>query len=134
MSESRCASRYNCIDISVLASIIIGVVAAVLRFTAVITLTPVFLWLVLGASVGYLAVILYTATRPNNPFLCAYTTLNVVLIAILAAILFAVILLGITFVATSILGAIISGLLVGTLALVISATVCLIRKVVICNQ
>ena len=134
MSNSRCDSRYNCIDISVLASVIIGVIAGVLRYTAVITLTPAFLWVVLGIAVAYLAVVLYSATRPNNPFICAYNTLTVVLIAILIAALFAVILLGVTFAATSITGAVFAGILVGALALLISATVCLVKRIVICNR
>ena len=134
MSNSSCGSRYNCIDISVLASIIIGVIAGVLRYTAVITVTPAFLWVILGISVSYLAVILYTATRPNNPLICAYNSLTVLLFSILITALFAVIQLGITFAATSVVGAIFAGISVGALSLLISATVCLVKKVVICNR
>ena len=56
-----------------------------------------------------------------------------VLIGILGTALFSVVLLGITFAATSVIGAIISGLLVGFFALIISGTVCLVKKTVICN-
>lgn len=133
MSDSCCRARYNCLDLSVLASIVIGVIAGVLTFTAAITVTPAFLWVLLGVAVVYLAVILYTATGRNNPFQCAYNNLVAVLIGILGTTLFSIVLLGITFAATSVLGAVITGLLVGFFTLIITATVCLIKKVVICN-
>ena len=133
MSDSCCKARYNCLDVSVLASIVIGIIAGVLRFTAVITVTPAFLWVLFGVAIVYLAIILYTATRRNNPFLCAYNNLIAVLIGILGTTLFSVVLLGITFVATSVLGAIITGLLIGFFALIVTATVCLIKRIVVCN-
>lgn len=133
MSDSCCRARYNCLDLSVLASILIGVIAGVLTYTATITVTPAFLWVLLGIAVVYLAVILYTAAQRNNPFRCAYDNLVAVLIGILGTALFSVVLLGITFAATSVIGAIISGLLVGFFALIISGTVCLVKKTVICN-
>ena len=60
--------------------------------------------------------------------------LRAVLIGILGTILFSVILLGVTFAATSVIGAIIAGLAVGFFALIISATACLVKRNVICNN
>ena len=112
-------------------SIIIGIVAAVLRFTAVITVTPAFLWVALGVSVVYLLVYFVVfATSAGGLKRCATSALAVLLYAILVAILTCVILLGVTFVATSVLGAIITGVLFTSLALVLSNTACLIRYAV----
>lgn len=49
-----CEGKRDCIALSVIASVIIGVVAALLRITGVIATTPAFLWVVFGVAVGYL--------------------------------------------------------------------------------
>ena len=52
----NCNCRYNCLLLSIIASLIIGVITAFLRITAVITVTPAFLWVSLGIAVVYLAI------------------------------------------------------------------------------
>ena len=59
MSNNGCRNRYNCLDLAVLASVIIGVIAGVLTFLATITLTPAFLWVITGIAVVYLALLLF---------------------------------------------------------------------------
>ena len=58
---TNCNCRYNCIDLAIVASIIIGIIAAALSVTGVIALTPAFLWVVGGIAVVYLAVVLVIA-------------------------------------------------------------------------
>lgn len=134
MSNSTCNGRYNCVDIAVFASVIIGIIAGVLTFTAVITATPAFLWVVFGVAIGYLAVLLFSASRLRTSLRCGYTALVAVLVGILGTLLFSVILLAISFAATSVLGAMFTGLLLGFFTLTVTATVCLIKRIVLCNE
>lgn len=134
MSNNGCRNRYNCLDLAVLASVIIGVIAGVLTFLATITLTPAFLWVITGIAVVYLALLLFITSFNREYSPCKFVALRAVLIGILGTILFSVILLGVTFAATSVIGAIIAGLAVGFFALIISATACLVKRNVICNN
>ena len=123
-----CVSKRDCVGLAAAVSVVLGIIAAFLQITAVITVTPVFLWVTFGIAVVYLAVLL--ATIPNlraSACSCADTPLTAVLAGILGTILLSVILLAITFVATSIIGAILVGLLVLAFSLTVTATACLIQ-------
>ena len=122
---TNCNCRYNCIDLAIVASIIIGIIAAALSVTGVIALTPAFLWVVGGIAVVYLAVVLVIAAFRG--FCGCRQILSVLLVGIIGTILTSVILLGITFAATSVLGAIITGFLLFFFSLLIISSVCLIR-------
>ena len=134
MSNLNCNGRYNCVDIAVFASVIIGIIAGVLNFTAVITVTPAFLWVVFGIAIGFLAVLLFSANRLGASIRCGFTALIAVLAGILGTLLFSLILLAVTFAATSVIGAIFVALLLGFFTLIITATVCLIKRIVLCNE
>lgn len=131
MSTSDCSCRNSCTTVAVIISIAVGIIAAFLRITAAITVTPAFLWTIFGIAVVYLAVLLITASftkccdvrRPC----CLNRDVTVILGAIVATVLFAVILLAIEFVATSIIGAVLTGLLLLSFFLTITETACLIR-------
>lgn len=132
MANNSCRSRYNCIDIVVLVSTIIAVVAGVLRYMAVITLTPAFLWAIFGVSVGFLALLIFTTSFWGNVQTCKLSALSAILFGIVGTVLLSVVLLGITFAATSVVGAIASGLAVGFFALTIGAAVCLVKRNIVC--
>ncbi len=134
MTNSNCFCRYNCLDLAILVSVIVGVIAAILTFGAVIVVTPAFLWVLFGIAVAYLAIILYRTLGKNTVCEYANSALNAVFVGILGTILTAVILLGISFAATSIVGAIVVGLLLFFFSLTITATVCLIRRLLKCEQ
>jgi len=110
-------------------SAIIGVITTLLVITATITVTPAFLWVLLGIAVVYLAVNLIVAStfKCRNKCRCAGTPLTLILVGILGTILLSIVLLAITFPATSVIGAIIVGLLLFFFFLFITATTCLIR-------
>ena len=116
----------GCIGGSVIASIVIGIIAAILRYTAVITLTPAFLWVTLGVAIVYLGIALLVpgSGHANS---CVCESLSAFLAGILGTVLMSVILLGVTFVATSVLGAIISGALLFFFSLTVTTAVCLIK-------
>lgn len=125
-----CNTRQHCVGLAVITSAILGVIAALLRITAVITVTPAFLWVALGIAVVYLAVLLATAgcCRGALACRCGGGALTALLAGILGTALISVILLAITFAATSIPGAVLVGLLVLSLALILSATACLVSR------
>ena len=122
-----CENRQSCVSLAVIASAILGVVAAFLRITAVITVTPAFLWVALGIAIGYLAILLGKAGCCAGACHCGSNgALTALLAGILGTALTAVILLAITFVATSIVGAVLVGVLILSLSLIVSATACLV--------
>ena len=132
-----CNCRISCPLLSVVASIIIGIIAAFLQISAVITVTPAFLWVVLGIAVVYLAVLLVVTATLEGPDVrigCLCPILSTLLIGILGAILFSIILLGVAFAATSIIGAIFTGALLAFLSLLITSTVCLIKCLARCDS
>ena len=120
-----CESKRDCVGPAVAVSIILGIIAAFLRITATITVTPAFLWVTFGIAIAYLAVLLATASD-RRATICTAAALPAVLIGILGTVLLSVILLAVTFAATSIVGAILVGLLVLTFSLMLTATACLI--------
>lgn len=133
MTVFTCGRKNNCTIFAFIISAIIGVVAALLRITATITVTPAFLWVVFGIAVGYLAVILTVTGLTNATCRDVKTAISTALAGILGTILFAVVLLAITFVATSVLGAIIVGLLLFFFSLTITATACLVKAYTECE-
>lgn len=133
MSKTKCSCS-NCCGIScsllaIGASVIIGIITTLLTITATITVTPAFLWVLLGIAVVYLGVVLLASSRfgCRNTCRCLRTPLSLLLAGILGTILGAIILLGITFAATSIIGALITGALLFFFSLLIISTACLIK-------
>lgn len=121
---------------AVIASIIVGVVTAFLQITGVITVTPVFLWVVFGIAVGYLAVLVAAtalARRGDTPS-CLCRSIKALLAGILGAILLATVLLAVGIVATSILSAILVGLLLFFFALILTSSACLVVCLADCDD
>lgn len=136
MSMFNCGCKRDCALIAVIASLILGVVAAFLQITAVITVTPAFLWVALGIGVGYLGVLLVTTAfaRRTECRPCICRNLETVLTGILGAILFAVILLAVGITATSVVSAILIGLLVASLTLTFAGSACLVLCLANCEN
>lgn len=132
----NCNCKFNCVGLAVIASIIVGIVTAMLRITAVITVTPAFLWVLFGIAVVYLAVLLIVSAvfRGYGGRSCVCMNLPAILAGILGTILTAVILLAITFEATSIIGAIITGALLFFFSLILTATACLVKCIAGCSD
>lgn len=127
MTLCNCNCRRDCTLLSAIAALILGVVAAFLQITAVITVTPAFLWVALGIAVVYLGVLpVTTALTPRAGYnSCACNALRTVLVGILGTILLSTVLLAVGIVATSIVSAILVGLLVAFLTLTFGGTACL---------
>ena len=108
------------------ARAVIGIVAAVLRITGIITVTPVFLWVVFGIAVVYLGVAFVVSTsRITDYGNCLRSLLVALLVGALITILAAVILLAVTLGATSTVGAILTAVLLASFSLMLTSTACL---------
>ncbi len=136
MTLFGCSCRRDCSLLAVIAGIILGVVAAFLQITAVITVTPAFLWVALGIAVVYLGVLLVTTalTHRTPCTSCKRSTLGTVLAGILGTILFAVVLLAVGITATSVVSAILVGLLVAFLTLTFTGSACLVLCLADCEN
>ena len=135
MSTSCRSCRIGCTVIAVVASLIVGIITAFLRITAAITLTPAFLWVLLGIAVVYLAVTLIAAAIFRNQCcedLCSIIT--ALLAGIIGTVFLSILLLAIEFAATSVLGAVLAGALLFFFFLMITSTACLIRCFFDCND
>ncbi len=136
MTNFNCGCKTNCGGVVIVAGAIIGIITAFLTFSAVITLTPAFLWVLLGIAVVYLAVL--TAVSPaiggSGARSCVCDIIPVLLTGILGTALLSVVLLGVTFAATSIAGAIFAGLLLAFFSVTIGSTACLVKCVTGCGE
>lgn len=132
---NRSAGPCNCTAISVIASIIIGLLTGFLTFSATITVGTAFLWVAFGIAVVYLLVILLGSAHANgNSKACICYNLPFLLVGILGTILTSLILLAVGFAATSVIGAIITGFLLLFFTLTITQTACLTVCLADCND
>lgn len=134
MGLFNCNCKCGCTAAAILVSAIIGVLTAFLQITAVITVTPVFLWVAFGIAVVYLGVLAIAGAlaRREQQCSCICCAVSGLLIGILGTILFAVVLLAVGIVATSVVSAILVGLLLFFFALALTSTACFVRCVFDC--
>ncbi len=122
MACFNCTCRCSCNLLVGIAALVIGIITAFLRITAVITVTPVFLWVALGAGAVFLAIPL--ATVPCRQCYNGCSSLMLLLLGALATLLLSGILLAIPFAATSVVGAILTGALLFSLSLTLGSSAC----------
>ena len=136
MTFFNCENRQDCTGIGFIVSLIIGVIAAFLQITAVITLTPIFSIVALGIAVVYLAVILLATALAQRTTSCnsCCRPLSALLLGIIGTILVAIVLLLVSFAATSVIGAIFVGALFFFFSLTVISTACLARCFLNCRD
>jgi len=127
MLNCCCERNNSCAVLGVTVSIILGIIAAFLRYFAVIAPAAAFYWVLLGIGVVYPAVLLFSAFRNEGNRSCICRVLPLFILGTVGTIITSLLLLGITFAATSIIGAVITGLSVGFFALIISGVLCIIN-------
>lgn len=129
-----CGCKCNCTVGALIVSGILGVVAAFLQITGMITVAPVFLWVVLGVAAVYLGILLLTrGLRSEGRTACACAALSLVLTGILGSLLFGAVLLAVGITATSIVSALLVGILLFFFSLIFTNAACLIRCVADCD-
>ena len=126
MTSGNCGCKRDCVLIAVVAALLLGVVAAFLQITGVITVAPAFLWAAVGLAAVYLSVLLVTTQYRYEGRGCACRAVRTVLAGILGTVLLGVILLAVGIVATSVVSAILVGILTAFLTLIFAGTACLI--------
>lgn len=126
---TNCNCKFSCPLLALVLSAIVGVLAAFFQITGVITVTPAFLWVVLGIAVVYLAVLAVAGSLHCGCkcVRCVCQALQVLLLGILGAVLVSVILLAVGIVATSVVSAILVGLMLFFFSLTITGTACYVR-------
>lgn len=128
MRNMCCEDRCSCTILAVIISAVVGIVLAFAQMSSGITLSTIYLAVILGIAVIYLAVTLLSVATARYQFrsLCSRSALDALIIGIIGTIIMAIvsILVGI---AATVIGAVIVGLLGGFLALMLSATVCVIK-------
>ena len=134
MANINCGCKINCTGLAVITSLIISIVGVFLTITAVITLAPLFLGIVIGVALLFLVVLLLTIGSGNCIFKRCEATLDALLVGIIGTIVTAALLLAVTFAATSVIGAIVTGLLLFFVSLIITASACLARCLAECNE
>ena len=126
--ELCCERRSNCVVLAAVVSTFVGILLAVLQYTAVITLAPVFSWVVLGAAIAALVLtLLVTAFGNCQVKRCIRVVLPALIIGAFGALFSAFIILAVGFAATSIIGAIFVGLMFGFITLVATSFTCVIK-------
>lgn len=129
-----CGCKCNCTVGAIVISAILGVLAAFLQITGTITITPVFLWVVLGVAAVFLGILLLTrSARSDGRTGCACAALTLILAGILGSVLLGLVLLAVGITATSVLSAILVGILVFFFTLIFTGAVCLIRCTADCE-
>lgn len=136
MNFACCNCRCNCTAVSLVTSVIVGVIAAFLQITGVITLTPMFLLVAAGIAVAYLGGLTLAALvdRRRERGRCICSGLNVLLVALLGTILLSAVLLAVGITATSVISAILVGLLIAFVTLAIAVSACLVRYLADCAE
>ncbi len=127
MTNENCGYKLDCVIFSIMASIIVGIVTAIFRYTAIVTITPVFLWVIFGIAVGYI-LLAFIKPRTCCATVCKKLPLILSIIGALVTVLLSVILLAITFAATSVTGAILYGIALGAFSLTLTAAACYALK------
>lgn len=136
MALFNCYCKRDCTLLAVIAAVILGIVAAFLQITGVITVTTAFLWVALGIGVVSVGILALTVALANGrgSGCCLCNSVDTVLTGALGTSLLAVILLAVGITATSVVSAILVGLLVAFLALIFGGAGCLIRCLADCDD
>lgn len=135
MSKLSCYCGNDCTVLSVIASIVIGVVATVLNITATIALGVPFLWAALGIALFFFAVTLVgSGISQGGCRSCVCSTLTALIWGVLGTTLAAVILLLVDLAAAGVVASLIVGGLAGFFTLVLTSVACLIKCLSGCNQ
>ena len=136
MLDCNCSCRYRCSLTALIAGLLIGVIAAFLRITGVLTIGTTFLWAALIIAAVYLAVLILSAAvaGKTEPCACLCADLRVLLAGALGTILFALVLLFIDVAAASVIGAVLVGLLLFFVTLLFAGSACLIKCLANCRD
>ena len=134
----KCFSKMSCTALSVLISLVAGVVAFVLTITGAVGIFTPFVWIGFGIAVAFLfitfLVAAFTDECDKKERGCICRTLSTLQFGALGAILTALVLLGVDFGGISVIGAIVYGALFFFFVLLITSLICLARCYADCRD
>ena len=136
MNNLCCPCKCSCTVVSVVISLIVGVIAAFLQITGVFTLTPTALVVVAAIAAVYLGALVLTTLlqgRCDRARGCC-SALNTLVVSLLGTILLAALLLAVGITATSVISAILVGILIGFVSLALLVSACLVRCLTACGD
>ena len=135
MNNLCCPCKCSCALVSVVASLVAGVIAAFLLITGVFTLTPTALVAVAAVAAAYLGALTLAAVlgRCDRARACC-GSLNTLLVGLLGTVFLAALLLAVGITATSVISAILVGTFIGFVSLSLLVSACLVRCLTACGE
>ena len=136
MNNLCCPCKCSCTLVSVVVSLIVGVIAAFLQITGVFTLTPTALVAVLAVAAVYLGGVTLTTLLQCrcDRVRCCCGSWNALLVGLLGTAFLAALLLAVGITATSVVSAILVGILIGFVSLSLLVSACLVRCLTACGE
>lgn len=135
MNICCCKTKCDCTLISVIASVIAGIIAAFLNFSGTIVLPQFVLWIFFGVALGLLALAFaaapFACRCANKECFCASVT--AFLIGVFGAVTAALVLVLVDITAGGLLASLITGLLFGFFALTITSAGCIVKNLFGCD-
>lgn len=133
MNICGCRTKCDCTIFAVIASVIVGIVAAFLSFSAILAVPAFVYWIFFGVALVLLAVTLFTAPFicRNKENFCLCASLNTFIAGVLGTVLFSLILLLIDLTA-GLLFSLLTGLLFGLFTLTVTSVACIVRNIFDC--
>ena len=130
-----CKNNNDCRLTAIIASVIIGVIAAFLNFSATIVVPQFVLWILFGIAAGFLALTFLIAPMINRCETkhCICSVLSTLLLGIFGTILFALVLVLVDIAAAGLVGSLLAGLLFASFALTLTSVACFIKCLLNCN-
>lgn len=133
--NGNCGYCPSCTGIGVVISLVLGIIAAFLRYNAVVTIGTSFLWVAFGVATLILLLTLYIASRARSSAReCLCGSMTGLLTGIGGTVITSLISLAAPLPAISTVGAIIFGALVFSFFLIISTLICLIPCIAGCDD
>ncbi|MBQ4600268.1 MAG: hypothetical protein IJB17_01395 [Oscillospiraceae bacterium] len=136
MSNFMCGCRRSCVTLALIASAVVGVLAAFLTITGAITVAPAALIVAFGIAVAYpwLLLVVFRAPRAAEYSGCLCSAVRASLAGALGTAAAALVLLAFTFAVTSVLGAVVTGVLAAGFTLLLTAAACLAKCLAGCQE
>lgn len=123
-----CQCKFNCSGIAVIASIIVGVIAAFLTFSGNIAISTYLLWAFFGIGLSFLALTLTVmGLKDYDCTECICPPLATMLAGVFGTIAMSLVLLLVDVAVATVVGAILYGLLFLFFTLLITSVACIIK-------
>ena len=134
MNICGCRTKCDCTLLAVIASVIVGIAAAFLSFSATLAVPAFVYWIFFGVALILLAFTLFTApfVCRNKENFCLCSSLTAFLVSVIGTVLLSLVLLLVD-ISAGLLASLLAGLLFGFFTLTIASVTCIIRNIFNCD-